>query len=145
MTWLNELAHIGMNRRLSKVSREKRGNKVETHQRRSAPGRSGAAGRPTAHGLDIPEDAGSPLPELDTFLRLCVKPLPAYHIHFTLIVIFEPLQKNVRCLDNLCTVCSRSLKAHLSVKKKKSVWKKVISPGFCLSPPRWSPAHFPPL
>lgn len=130
MTWLNELAHVGMNRR------EKRGNKVETHQRRSAPGRSGAAGRPTARGLDIPEEAGSPLPELDTFLRLCVKPLSAYHIHFTQIVIFEPLQKHVRCLDNLCTVCSSSLKTHLSVKKIRVCGRKLsllVSVSFLLA------------
>lgn len=44
----------------------------ETHQTRSAPGRSRGAGRS--------RDAGCPLPDVDPFLRLCVTPSPAFCI-----------------------------------------------------------------
>ncbi len=54
------------------------GESFETHQTRSGPGHFGGAGRSTERRLDISRDADSPLPELDTFLRLCVKPLPAF-------------------------------------------------------------------
>lgn len=55
----------------------------ETHQTRSGPEHFGGAGRSRARMVDISRVAGSPLPGLDTFLRLCVKPFHAFHIHRT--------------------------------------------------------------
>lgn len=123
--YIVEFTRVGMNRRLSKASRDagerrewlpSEGKSLETHQTRSGPGHFGGAGRSRERRLDISRDAGSPLPKLDTFLRLCVKPSPAFHIHFTQNLISSPSTKIERlkmwCLDNLCTFFSWSYKAH---------------------------------
>lgn len=69
------------------------GRSVVTHQTRSGPGRLGGAGWSRERRLDISRDADTPLPELDTFLRLCVKTSVRSSHSLRPQFNFEPLQK----------------------------------------------------
>lgn len=141
---------------------EVRGKKrLKTHQTRSGPGHFGEAGRSRERSLDISGDAGTPLPELDTFLRLCVKPSPAFHIHCThthnLITSSSKKKKKKKSYDsNRSALITGALFPPLFQnapklfpwKKKKKICESLkgkLSASLLVSVSwlfRWSPAHF---